>query len=143
MRYFLSSCLLLLLFLFLLLKTYTSEPYTYRNTLAGALSYFIGTECLILAEQDGETLVLPDRNEMGTKFEEYGFGIANNGTDVGWADSASYDFKYRVNGRNCETAVGLGRICFEYNLRVNDTETCLSLIVLIKRLRLSKMYQVN
>ena len=51
--YFLSSCLLLLLFL--LLKTYTSEPYTYRNTLAGALSYFIGTECLILAEQDGET----------------------------------------------------------------------------------------
>ena len=80
---------------------------------------------------------------MGTKFEEYGFGIANSWTDVGWADSASYDFKYRVNGRNCETAVGLGRICFEYNLRVNDTETCLSLIVLIKRLRLSKVYQVN
>ena len=84
--------------------------------MAGALSYFIGTECIILAEQDGETLVLPDGNEMGTKFEEYGFGIANSWTDVGWADSASYDFKYRVNGKNFETAVGLGRICFEYNL---------------------------
>jgi len=53
---------------------------------------------------------------MGTKFEEYAFGIANSWTDVGWADSASYDFKYRVNGKNFETAVGLGRICFEYNL---------------------------
>jgi hypothetical protein len=98
--------------------------------MAGALSYFIGTEYLILAEQDGEILVFPPGNENGIIFQEYGLGIANqpaippftNVTNVGWFNSTSYDFEYRTEGKNCETAVGLGRICFGYNLRMGETE---------------------
>lgn len=100
--------------------TLTGVPYTYRNDLEGALSYFIGTECLILS---GSGYVFPPGNDRGQIFQENGFGLANyksnyNGKEYyqkGWAGAFEQDFKYMTAVQsqvNCDTALAIGRICF-------------------------------
>jgi hypothetical protein len=100
--------------------TLTTEPYTYRPTRNGALSYFIGTLCVNLAGLPDEQF--PDGNGDGSLFQENGFAInAYVGSDgiqrTGWAD-LEYDFDkflYRIDpegGQNCETAVVQGKMCF-------------------------------
>jgi len=90
--------------------TYSSAPYTYRPTKAGALSYFIGTECMILADKN--TLVFPDGNEDGSIFQESGFGTNNGPNKTQWIAYEQQDFMYQTGGEQCETALATGRICF-------------------------------
>ena len=92
--------------------------------MAGALSYFIGTECLLLADTD---ITYPLGND-GMKFQEYGFAIANSPTTItvegveeevfnqGWFDSESYDFDYRTGGKNCKTGTYFYRLFINYSL---------------------------
>ena len=92
--------------------TLTTEPYRFRPTLAGALSYFLGTKCLNLVGK----IQFPDGNTDGTAFFEYGFGLRNKGTDQeGWCsvDWDSQEFLYNIDDDEfCETVVALGQMCF-------------------------------
>lgn len=98
--------------------TLTSVGQTYRTTLAGALSYFIGTECLLLS---GSGLVFPEGNVDGSIFQEYGFGINNYpspGSDIaskGWKNVIDQDFVFQTNGAFCDSPLAMGRICFTTN----------------------------
>lgn len=92
--------------------TLTSVPYTQRNTLAGALSYFIGTRCLLEVNStacDGPC-VFPDGNENGDIFNENGFG--QNSPD-GWEMPMQYNFNYLSGGTFCESSLAIGQICWE------------------------------
>jgi hypothetical protein len=93
--------------------TYTGVPYTYRNTLPGALSYFIGTECLNMAAPLRDGIIFPPGNEDGSLFQEFGFGLNNYRGGDGWVESWFQDFDYLVDDQNCKTAIGLGRVCFK------------------------------
>lgn len=57
-----------------------SGEYAFRPSIEGALSYFIGTDC-ILASPSAMAAgnVFPPGNTDGTSFREYGFGLANYG----------------------------------------------------------------
>ena len=93
--------------------TLTSEPYRFRPTMAGALSYFMGTKCLNLVGD----IQFPDGNSDGTKFFEYGFGLRNKpGTgQTGWCSVTwdTADFLYNNDDAEfCHTSVALGQMCF-------------------------------
>jgi hypothetical protein len=90
--------------------TLTSVEFTYRNKLPGALSYFIGTECLNMAAPRRDGIIFPPGNEDGSLFQENGFGI--NKAGGGWVGSYSQDFTFLTGDENCETALAMGRICF-------------------------------
>jgi hypothetical protein len=89
--------------------TLASVPYTQRNTLAGALSYFIGTDCM--TEVAENTQVFPDGNENGEIFNEIGFGM--NIRDKGWTNAKMYNFEYLTGGPYCESALAIGQICWD------------------------------
>jgi hypothetical protein len=55
--------------------TLTTEPYTYRPTHSGALSYFIGTVCLNMVGKESEQF--PPGNDDGSMFQENGFAVNN------------------------------------------------------------------
>merc|ERR1739838_911924 len=86
--------------------------YRFRPTLAGALSYFMGTKCLNLVGK----IQFPDGNTDGTKFFEYGFGLRNkpDTNQSGWCD-VTWDtnkFIYNIDADTCDTSVALGQMCF-------------------------------
>ena len=54
--------------------TLSTGSNTFRPTFEGALSYFIGTECVLSAAPED---VFPPGNTDGSTFKEYGFGLAN------------------------------------------------------------------
>ena len=92
--------------------TLTTEPFRFRPTLAGGLSYFLGTKCLNLVGD----IQYPDGNDDGTVFFEYGFGLRNKGsTQSGWC-GVEWDpeaFLYLVDDdQYCKTAVAQGNMCF-------------------------------
>lgn len=90
--------------------TLTSVDETYRNMIMGALSYFIGTECI---KCSNPSMAFPMGSPIGTEFQEYGFGINNfNGGD-GWTDARMNGFTYLTGGNFCDTALAMGRICFD------------------------------
>jgi len=97
--------------------TYTAVGHTYRPTYEGALSYFIGTECLLLSHRAyNHGMVYPADNADGTKFQEYGFGINNYGGSTGWSpETYAEDFEYNTGGKFCHAAVAMGRVCFVAN----------------------------
>jgi len=97
--------------------TYTAVGHTYRPTIEGALSYFIGTECLLLSHRAyNHGMVYPADNADGTKFQEYGFGINNYGGSTGWSPvTYAEDFEYNTGGKFCHAAVAMGRVCFVEN----------------------------
>jgi len=93
--------------------TLTSEPYRFRPTKEGALSYFLGTKCLNLVGK----LQFPDGNSEGTEFFEYGFGLKNKPApgNEGWCDVTwnTDDFLYNIDDAEyCNTVVALGQMCF-------------------------------
>jgi len=53
--------------------TLTPEPYRYRPTIVGTISYFIGNKRLNLVGD----IQFPEGNVNGTMFFEYGFGLRN------------------------------------------------------------------
>merc|ERR1719162_2287797 len=94
--------------------TLTSAPYTFRNEKAAALSYFIGTKCLIFAAKSpgvAGNWVFPPGNEDGTIFQEDGFGLGlsndNQGIPRGGWKAFTKKGPYDVlsGGENCETAL--------------------------------------
>lgn len=92
--------------------TLTTKPYTLRPTYQGALSYFIGTECLTLV--GAEENFYPPLNSDGIFFYEYGFGIKNYGP-FPTSPWTSYtleedEFDYQLGGVNCETATAQGEV---------------------------------
>jgi hypothetical protein len=117
--------------------TLTTEPYTYRPTRNGALSYFIGTECLNMVGL--ETEQFPDGNGDGKLFQENGFAINrhlySDGVQqrMGWS-GLEYDldkFLYRIDpegGQNCETTVVQGQMCF---VHANTNLSTLYIIVYV------------
>ena len=93
--------------------TLTTAPYRFRPTMAGALSYFMGTKCLNLVGD----IQFPDGNDDGTKFFEYGFGLRNKPGkgQEGWCGVTwnTDDFYYNIDDEEfCHTAVALGQMCF-------------------------------
>ena len=101
--------------------TLTTEPYRFRPTKEGALSYFLGTKCLNLVGK----LQFPDGNANGTEFFEYGFGLRNKPgkNQKGWKD-VEWDkdaFLYNVDGTFCKTSVALGQMCF---INADDSKAC-------------------
>jgi hypothetical protein len=96
--------------------TLTSEPYTYRTTRPGALSYFVGTECLNMAGQPGEQF--PPGNDDGSLFQENGFALNNKDGKKGWVaptvwDDEKFWFNYDLEGGPfCHTSMAMGQICF-------------------------------
>jgi len=96
--------------------TLTSAPYTFRNTKAAALSYFIGTKCLNLASKSSDVegnYVFPPGNEDGTIFDEDGFGLGLGGDREGWeAITKNGPYEVLSGGENCETALLVGQICW-------------------------------
>jgi len=104
--------------------TLTSAPYTFRNDKAAALSYFIGTKCLIFAAKSpgvAGNWVFPPGNEDGTIFQEDGFGLGlvndNQGIPRGGWKAFTKKGPYDVlsGGENCETALLVGQICWSAN----------------------------
>lgn len=92
--------------------TISSVPYTQRNTLAGALSYFIGTECLKEVNSmdcDGPC-VFPDGNENGDIFRENGFGQY---IPYGHTNNMEYSFNFLEGGAFCESSIAIGQICWD------------------------------
>jgi len=97
--------------------TLTAQPYTLRPTRAGALSYFIGTECLNLAGTEQEQF--PPGNYNGGLFQEFGFGLNNKPGYSGWAVETVWDpdrFQYQLATESdntfCDSALAMGQICF-------------------------------
>lgn len=98
--------------------TYTTVPNTYRDTYNGALSYFIGTDCMA---EIGEKFL----DTSGKIVHDDGFAINNSpdGQTLGWSaaeaggvnsgkDFVGGEFQYRVKGNSCHQAVAQGPICF-------------------------------
>lgn len=92
--------------------TLTSVPYTQRNTLAGALSYFIGTECMteVNSMECNGPCVFPDGNENGDIFNENGFGQS---VPDGWQNNMEYSFNYLAGGAYCDSSIAIGQICWD------------------------------
>jgi len=99
--------------------TLTSAPYTFRNDKAAALSYFIGTKCLIAGANSPDVpqrWVFPPGNEDGSIFKENGFALGLTQDRNGWK-AVTKDGPYDVlsGGENCETALLVGQICWSAN----------------------------
>ena len=88
--------------------TLSSAPYTFRPTMEGALSYFIGTECLLKSGSAEEQF--PPGND-GTSFREYGFALANYRRDYSGFSGCSWVGDSYIEGVNA--GVAQGQIVFE------------------------------
>jgi len=106
--------------------TVTAVGHTYRPTIEGALSYFIGTECLLLSHRAyNHGMFYPADNADGTKFQEHGFGINNYGGSTGWSpETYSQDFTYLTGGNFCHAGVAMGRVCFVENNNPTQAAGC-------------------
>lgn len=92
--------------------TLTSEPYTFRNDYNAALSYFVGTDCLVEVGQR----FFPEGNNQGAMFREKGFG-----TDFGYSSATVSDFEFLVDGYYCDSPLAVGQICFHAD---NGSNAC-------------------
>ena len=93
--------------------TLTTGNTTFRPTRNGALSYFIGTECLNLVGAPEDQFP-----EAGSSFYEYGFALNNYNGGRGFVTPTVWDpasFLYRVRFENCEAPVAMGPMCFTAN----------------------------
>jgi hypothetical protein len=93
--------------------TLTTGNTTFRPTRNGALSYFIGTECLNLVGAPEDQF--PEAN---SSFYEYGFALNNYNGGRGFVTPTVWDpasFLYRVRFENCEAPVAMGPMCFTAN----------------------------
>ena len=90
--------------------TLTTAPYTFRPTKAGALSYFIGTDCLLKSGTEDEQF--PPGND-GSDFREYGFGLANYGPRYSGFSGCEWVGDSYVTGE--AVGVAQGQIFFERN----------------------------
>ena len=88
--------------------TLTTAPYTFRPTMEGALSYFIGTECLLKSGNAQDQF--PPGND-GTSFKEYGFALANYRPDYSGFSGCSWVGESYVTGVNA--GVAQGQVIFE------------------------------
>ena len=88
--------------------TLTTAPYTFRPTKQGALSYFIGTDCLLKSGTDEDQF--PPGND-GTDFKEYGFGLANYGPRYSGFSGCEWVGDSYVTGNN--VGVAQGQVSFE------------------------------
>jgi len=87
--------------------TLTTAQFTFRPTQEGALSYFIGTDCLLKSGNDGDQF--PPGND-GSAFREFGFALANYRTHTGLSDCHWVPDSY-VTGNNA--GVAQGKVIFE------------------------------
>ena len=90
--------------------TLTTGQTTLRPTRNGALSYFIGTQCLKLvgAPQD-------QFPSAGSPFYEYGFALNNYNGGQGYVAPTVWDpasFLFRLKWENCDAPVAAGQMCF-------------------------------
>lgn len=87
--------------------TISTAPNTFRPMLGGALSYFIGTDCLQMSGRPEDQF--PAGND-GTTFREYGFALGNyNPGAQGWSDCKWRPNNYHAGGR---TGAAQGQIDF-------------------------------
>jgi hypothetical protein len=90
-------------------STYSERPLTFRRTYQGALSHFIGTDCLALAGATDDQFPNTD-----SKFSDAGFALNNADGKTGWKNATvSPEFVFSTGGDNCHTALAQGQICFE------------------------------
>jgi hypothetical protein len=89
--------------------TLTTAPYTFRPTKSGALSYFIGTDCLL--KSGDADLQFPQGND-GSAFKEYGFALANYRTHTGISGCKWVPDSF-VSGES--VGVAQGQVIFERN----------------------------
>ena len=104
--------------------TLTTQPYTYRTTPQGALSYFIGTECLQMIGTLEDQF--PPGND-GTMFQEYGFGLRNYNNFTGFINPTVWDpeaFYYHLDGPYCDTSMAMGQVCFTSNGSETEGNVC-------------------
>lgn len=88
--------------------TLTAAPYTFRPTKEGALSYFIGTECLLKSGNAEDQY--PPGND-GSSFREYGFALANYGPHYSGISGCTWTADSYVTGEN--VGVAQGKVSFE------------------------------
>ena len=87
-----------------------AQPPQTRN---GALSYFIGTQCLKLAGSPEDQYVV-----AGGSFYEYGFALNNYNPGTGYVAPTVWDpasFLYRLRLENCLAPIAMGPMCFTAN----------------------------
>ena len=94
--------------------TFTTKPFTYRPTMEGALSYFIGSECMReLGLQTDDQFPNPDKNFPPL---DDGFAICNNAatnwTAEGWEKVVPDYENFTIDTSNPGLAVAQGPICF-------------------------------
>jgi hypothetical protein len=90
--------------------TLTTGATTFRPTRNGALSYFIGTQCLRAAGTPADQFPAP-----GSSFYEYGFALANYNGGTGYVAPTVWDpasYFYRIKWENCDAPVAMGAMCF-------------------------------
>lgn len=95
--------------------TLATAPYMFRPTIQGAMSYFIGTECLLKSGNAEDQF--PPGND-GTSFREHGFALANYGPSYSGISGCSWVPYGYVTGVN--SGVAQGQVIFE---RVEGTES--------------------
>jgi len=88
--------------------TLTTAPFTFRPTKAGALSYFIGTDCLLKSGSsedfsDNESQYPPGNTGA---FREYGFGLGNYRTGYLGFDDCEWNPDGYVTGEGIGLAQG-------------------------------------
>ena len=84
--------------------TLTTGEFTFRPTIQGALSYFIGTDCIL--KSASPEYYFPPGNNDGSEFKEYGFALANYEPGMmGFADCQWEPDSY-VEGKNIGVAQG-------------------------------------
>ena len=90
--------------------TLTTGATTLRPTRSGALSYFIGTQCLRAAGTPADQFPSP-----GSSFYEYGFALRNYNGGTGFVAPTVWDpaaFLYRASWENCDSPLAMGPMCF-------------------------------
>lgn len=90
--------------------TLTTGATTFRPTRSGALSYFIGTQCLRAAGSPADQFPAPN-----SSFYEYGFALSNYNGGTGFVAPTVWDpkaFYYRAGWENCDAPLASGPMCF-------------------------------
>lgn len=88
--------------------TLTTEPYTFRPSTQGALSYFIGTDCLLKSGKAEDQF--PPGND-GKGFKEYGFALANYRDGYSGISGCTWVPNSYVEGEN--NGVAMGQVIFD------------------------------
>lgn len=90
--------------------TLSTGATTLRPTRNGALSYFIGTQCLRMVGTPQDQYPAP-----GSSFYEYGFALKNYSGGQGWIAPTVWNadaFLYRLKWENCDSPLAAGQMCF-------------------------------